>query len=350
MHQNTSSPSSNCVAKLFGILPDGREVNAYTLSNTSGMEVNIINYGATITSLKVPNTNGSITDVVLGFDTIEGYINSFSLPGAPYFGSVVGRYAGRINGATFNIDGTQYSLAANNNGNTLHGGKIGFSRAYWQMQHLHGGENPSITLRYISRDGEENFPGELTVDVTYTLTETNDLLVSYSTTTTKPTVINLTQHSYFNLEGHSRSINAQKLHIHSDKVLELEPDGIPTGNIIDVNGTELDFTNQSPCPQSIDNSFIITNHDQPAASLYSALTGIKMTVYTNQPSVHTYVGGNCFDMIKGKDGVDYSSTSGICFETQNYPDAPNQPDFPKSVLRVGDTYVHETRFAFTNGR
>ena len=350
MHQNTSYPSSNCVAKVFGALPDGRGVNAYTLSNSGSMEVTIINYGATITSLKVPDENGSITDVVLGFDTIEDYINSFSLPGAPYFGSVVGRYAGRIKSATFNIDGQQYNLAANNNGNTLHGGKIGFSRKYWQMQHLHGGENPSVTLRYISPDDEENFPGELTVDVTYTLTETNELNVSYRATTTKPTVVNLTQHSYFNLEGHSGLIEAQELNVQSSKILELEPDGIPTGNIIDVNGSDLDFTHPAPCPQSIDNSFIITNHNHPAASLYSSLTGIKMTVYTNQPSVHIYVGGNCFNKIKGKDGVDYSSTSGICFETQNYPDAPNQPGFPDSVLRVGDTYVHETRFAFTNGR
>lgn len=346
-NNHISHLSSNCVAKLFGTLPDGREVNAYTLSNSNGMEVTVINYGATITSLKVPTAIGTIEDVVLGLDTIEDYIESFSLPSGPFFGSVIGRYAGRIKGAAFTLDGQEYKLAANNNGNTLHGGNIGFGRGYWQMQQLRGGENPSITLSYTSRDGEENFPGELTVDVTYTVTENNELLVSYKATTNKPTVINLTQHSYFNLEGHSQTIAEQQVFVNSAEVLELHPDGVPTGNITNVTGTNLDFTKTAACPQSIDNSFVLTNNGQPAASLYSPANGLKMTVYTNQPSVHIYVGGNCFNIIKGKEGAAYGTTSGICFETQNYPDAPNQPHFPNSVLRVGETYNHDTRFVFT---
>jgi len=262
---NISYLSSNYVAKSFGILPDGREVNAYTLSNSSGMEVTFINYGATITSLKVPAANDTTTDVVLGFDTIEAYIEAFSLPSAPYFGSVIGRYAGRISNAAFSIGEQEYLLNANNGANTLHGGTVGFGRAYWQMEKLHGGENPSITFSYTSPDGEEHFPGELTVEVTYTITENNELVVSYKAQTTKDTVINLTQHSYFNLEGHSQSISNLDLYVNATQMLELRSDGIPTGEFLNVAESDHDYTNPASCPASIDNSFVLTNNGEPAA-------------------------------------------------------------------------------------
>ena len=339
--------TANCVTKLFGILPDGKKVYSYTLSNGNGMEATFINYGATITSLNIIGTDGTKTDVVLGFNDIDDYIDAFNLPSAPYFGSVIGRYAGRINKGAFTIDGEKHQLNRNHGAHTLHGGNTGFGRAFWTMKQLKGGLNPSITFTYTSRDGEEHFPGELTVNVTYTLTGDNELLVDYTATTTKDTVINLTQHSYFNLEGHSQTVSGQELFVKSDKVLALDADNIPTGEFITVKDTAIDFNEGGSVPSSIDTSFVLENNNEPAATLYSATTGLKMMVYTNQPSVHIYVGGNCFGSIQGKEGASYHTTSGICFETQNFPDAPNHPHFPTSVLRKGEQYKHNTKFAFS---
>ena len=338
--------TANCVTKLFGSLPDGKEVYSYTLSNGNGMEATFINYGATMTSLKVIGANGTMTDVVLGFGNIDDYIDAFNLPSAPYFGSVIGRYAGRINNGTFSIDGETHQLNKNHGVHTLHGGNSGFGRAFWQMKQLKGGLNPSIVFTYTSRDGEERFPGELTIDVSYTLTESNELLIDYTATTTKDTILNLTQHSYFNLDGHSQTVSGQELVVKSDKVLEVDAENIPTGKFIAVRNTMMDFNQGGKVPSSIDTSFVLENNSEPVASLYSATTGLKMTVYTDQPSVHIYVGGNCFGSIQGKEGVSYHTTSGICFETQNFPDAPNHAHFPNSVLRKGGQYSHSTKFAF----
>jgi aldose 1-epimerase len=295
----------------------------------------------------VPTANKQLTDVVLGFDDINRYIDSFSLPSPPYLGAVVGRYAGRINNAAFTLNGAEYKLNANHGPNTLHGGKTNFSRVYWYMKRLRGGDNPSITLTYTSPDGDEQFPGELTVEVTYSLTEKNELNVSYHATTTADTVINLTQHAYFNLDGHTQSVNEQQLFVNSKQTLEVRPDGIPTGKFLPVANTAFDFTTPHNCPAVIDNSFILQNNGQPAATLHSAKTGLTLTVYTNQPSVHIYVGGNCFGTIHGKEGAAYGTTSGICFETQNYPDAPNQSHFPTPVLKKGEVYNHSTIFIFS---
>jgi len=342
-----SHVTANCVTKLFGVLPDGKEVYSYTLSNGGGLEATFINYGATITSLKIAGTDGTITDVVLGFNDIDDYIDAFTLPSAPYFGSVIGRYAGRIKNGAFSIDANTYQLNKNHGLHTLHGGNSGFGRGFWQMKQLKGGLNPSIVFTYTSRDGEEQFPGELAIDVTYTVTESNELLVDYTATTTKDTIINVTQHSYFNLDGHTQSVLQQELVVNADKALKLDADNIPTGDFIAVKHTAIDFNGSAGVPAFIDTSFVLENNDnEPAASLYSAQTGLKMTVYTNQPSVHIYVGGNCFGSIQGKEGVSYHATSGICFETQNFPDAPNHAHFPNSVLRKGGQYSHSTKFAF----
>lgn len=336
----------NCVTNLFGTLPDGKKVCSYTLANAQGMEVTFINYGATITSLKVPAQKGTV-DVVLGFDTIEKYIDSFGLPSGPYFGSVIGRYAGRISNAAFSLNGKNIQLNANNNGNTLHGGNIGFGRAYWRMKRIQGGDSPSIVFSYASKDGEENFPGNLEVEVEYTLSAKNELLVAYKATTDKPTVLNLTQHSYFNLSGHAQSLAGQQVQVHTDKILEVTDSGIPTGNLNDVDGSRFDFRTLTEIPQQLDNSFVLNgDYTLPAAVLASSESGLKMTVYTNQPSVHIYVGGNCFGQLAGKEAVQYSPYSAICFETQNYPDAPNRPEFPSPVLNPGETYTHETKFKF----
>jgi len=342
--------TADCVTKLFGTLPGGKEVYSYTLSNGSGMEATFINYGATLTSLTFTGADGSMVDVVLGFNDVDDYIDSFNLPSAPYFGSVIGRYAGRINNGNFVIDGETHQLNKNHGAHTLHGGNSGFGRAFWQMKQLRGGLNPSIVFTYTSREGEEHFPGELTIDVTYTITENNELLIEYTASTTKDTVLNLTQHSYFNLDGHSQTVSGQELVVRADKVLEVSADGIPTGAFKAVANTAADFNEGGKVPSSIDTSFVLENSNEPVASLYSDKTGLKMTVYTNQSSVHIYVGGNCFGSIRGKEGASYHTTSGICFETQNFPDAPNHAHFPNAVLRKGEHYSHKTRFAFEQAK
>jgi len=339
--------SESAVAKLFGVLPNGREVHEYTLTNGKNLEVSFINYGAVISSLRVKNNAGEVTDVVLGFDTVQDYMASYSVPSPPYFGAIIGRYAGRIANAHFTIDNKEYRLPNNHGNNTLHGGNEGFGRKFWEVKALKQNTgNAFITFSYTSPEGEEHFPGALTVNVTYTLTADNEIKISYTATTTEDTVINLTQHSYFNLDGHTADVLSQQLTVNSPAILELKDDGIPTGKYIKAADKGFDFTSTANCPPFIDNSFALTDASQPAATLVSEKKGLKMTVYTDQPSVHIYVGGNCFGQVPGKNGAAYHPHSGICFETQNYPDAPNHTNFPNSVLRKGDTYRQETLWKF----
>ena len=347
MIKNTISqitPSIN--AKLFGFTPDGKEVFCYSLLNKKGAELSIMTYGATITSLKIPVDNGRKADVVLGFDTLEDYINSYHLPSPPYFGTTVGRFAGRIKNAEFSLNGELNFLNKNHGEHNLHGGILGFGRKIWNVIATSSEENPSITLEYISKHNEENFPGELTVHATYTLTEENELKVTFTGTTSEDTIVNLTQHSYFNLDGHSAAILNQKLIINSGKILETNDELIPTGNFVSLKNHPFDFAEAKPTPISIDNTFVLENEN--AAILISKKNKLKMSVITNQPSVHIYVGGNCFDKIKGKENVNYHPTSGICFETQNFPDAPNHVNFPNSILKKGERYNHQTTFKFEN--
>jgi aldose 1-epimerase len=339
--------TTHSIAKLFGTLPNGKAVHSYTLTNGKGLEVSFITYGAAISSLVVAGANGKQTDVVLGFDDADGYVASYGLPSPPYFGAVIGRYAGRIANASFEIDGQRYNLNKNHNENTLHGGPNGFCRAPWEVKEvIQEADNASITFEYTSPDGEENFPGEMVTEVKYTLTPQNEIKVDYTAKSSRDTVINLTQHSYFNLDGHEGDVLSQQLTVHSPAILEITNDGIPTGKYIKAADKGIDFTTPANCPAYIDNSFALTDASAPAATLVSEKTGIKMTVYTDQPSVHIYVGGNCFDMVKGKDGAAYHKHSGICFETQNYPDAPNHSNFPNAVLRKGDTYTQATTWKF----
>lgn len=333
-------------AKLFGFTPDGNEVFCYSLLNKKGSEVSIMTYGATITSLKIPLINGEKIDVVLGFDTLEEYINSYYLPSPPYFGTTVGRFAGRINNAEFSLNGKRNLLNKNHGEHNLHGGISGFSRKLWKVIATSSEVNPSITLEYISQNNEENFPGELTVLVTYTLTEENELKVGYTATTSEDTIINLTQHSYFNLDGHHNDITNQKLIINSEKILETNDELIPTGSFVPLKNHPFDFAEAKICPTSIDNTFVLKNKN--AVTLISKKNKLKMSVITNQPAVHIYVGGNCFDKIKGKENADYHPKSGICFETQNFPDAPNHAHFPNSILKKGEQYNHKTTFKFEN--
>lgn len=334
--------------KSFGFLPNGDEVNSYVLTNKNGVELAVINYGATITSLKIPVSNGEKVDVVLGFDTLEDYIKSYTLPNSPYFGAVIGRYAGRINNATFNLNGKVISLNKNHGNHSLHGGSNNFSTNFWAVKSITENENPSITLQYTSVDNEENFPGEMQIEVTYTLTETNELKIEYKANASEDTIINLTQHSYFNLDGQKGNVVNQELAINSNSILEVDSENIPSGRFINLENNPFNFTNPKNCPEKIDTSFVLEKKNEFAASLYNKNNGLKIHVYTDQPSVHVYVGGKCADSVKGKENVTYNNTSGICFETQNYPDAPNHPHFPDAVLKKGETYLQKTRFKFEN--
>jgi len=323
-----------------------RELEYSVLSNVNGFEINVFNYGASLSSLKIPLSNGKIVDVVLGFDSVDGYKKSFELPAAPYFGAIVGRYAGRISEGLFTLNDKTFQLFQNNNGNSLHGGKEGFSQKEWTVIAKKSTNNSSVTLEYISAANEENYPGELKVQVTYTLSEANELIVEYVAKSTEDTIINLTHHSYFNLDGHQGTIENQELRVASQKIVETNADNIPTANFIDLASHQFNFNSPKNCPTSIDNTFVVNDNDAIAASLYSSKNKLKMDVYTNQPGVHIYVGGNCFGTVKGKESADYHPLSGICFETQNYPDAPNHANFPNAILKKGAHYYHKTIYKF----
>lgn len=333
----------NC--KLFGLMPNQEEIYSFDLVNKNGMKVQIINYGATVTSIQIP-INGKLIDIVLGFDNLEAYLESYNLPSAPYFGTTVGRYAGRIHNATFSLNDKKFQLGSNNNGNSLHGGEMGFGRKVWNVTDAKTGENPSITFGLLSEHLDENFPGEMTVYLTYTLTEENELKLEYKATSTEDTIINLTHHSYFNLDGHDGNVLEQQMFIKSAKMLETNPDNIPTGNYTDLTNHDFDFRTPKKCPFPIDNSFVVNSKTEIVAQLISLKNKLRMNVYTDQPSVHIYIGGNCFGKLKGKENVDYNAQSGICFETQNFPDAPNHPHFPNAVLKKGEQYSQKTLYKF----
>ena len=330
------------IVQSFGFLPDGKEVLCYTLFNKNGFEFSVINYGATITSLKIP-VDENMVDVVLGFERLEDYINSYYLSSPPYFGTTVGRFAGRINNAEFQLDGKRNLLNKNHGKHNLHGGFLGFSRKVWKVT---DSTSELITLEYVSPNKEENFSGELTIQVTYTITNENELKIKYTAKTTVDTIVNLTQHSYFNLDGHSNDITSQKLLVNSDKILETNEELIPTGEFSSLDNHPYDFSSKKKFSAGIDTTFVLKG--KFAATLYSKKNKIKMTVSTNQPAVHIYVGGNCFNKIKGKENTDYHTQSGICFETQNFPDAPNHSHFPSSVLKKGEEYNSHTTFKFEN--
>jgi len=332
--------------KLFGLMPSGESVFSYQIENKNGMKLKIINFGATITELIIPLKNGKKIDVVLGFDDLDSYLKSFELKSAPYFGATVGRFAGRINNATFVLNGSTTVLNKNNNGHSLHGGNNGFSQAMWKMSTITNAENPSITLTLFSPNGDSKYPGDLTVDVTYTISEGNELLIEYKATTTQETIVNLTHHSYFNLDSHSSDVSNQEMVINALQMLETTNENIPTGRLLEIKNTPFDFSTPKKVPSKIDNTFVLNHEEKLETSLFNKNNNLKMTVFTNQPGVHVYVGGNCFNMIKGKEEAIYHPLSGVCFETQNFPDAPNHEYFPSAVLKKGEEYVHKTIYKF----
>lgn len=335
----------------FGQTPDGVDVEKYILTNANGMTVSIITYGGIVTSIEVPDKNGKPVDVTLGYDTLEEYIED-----NPYFGALVGRYANRIAFGSFTLDGTGYSLATNNNQHHLHGGEVGFDKVVWKAQALLVDGASGVRLSYISPDGEEGYPGELQVTVIYTLNDNNELTVDYTAATDAATIVNLTHHSYFNLNGCQSDVLNHQLTINADAYTPVDEGLIPTGEIRPVEGTPFDFRQAKAIGADIedteggyDHNFVLNEGAEElsfAARAVSPATGISMEISTTEPGIQFYSGNFLDGSITGKAGIVYNKHYGFCLETQHFPDSPNQPDFPSVVLRPGETYKHLTVHTF----
>jgi len=346
--------------QLFGKTADGTEVYVYTLKNVGGMEARIMTYGGILISLKVPDKKGDMADVVLGYDSLSQYLKS-----SPYFGALIGRYGNRIGHAKFTLNGKEYILAANDGPNTLHGGRKGFDKVVWSVNDADSKEGKSLALTYLSKDGEEGFPGDLSVEVTYTLTDSNELRIDYKATTDKPTVLNLTHHSYFNLAGAGNgNILSQVLYIDADKFTPVDPTLIPTGVLEPVKGTPMDFTQPTGIGARInekdrqlkfaggyDHNWVLNKKDDSlalAARVEEPTSGRVMEVYTTQPGIQFYSGNFLNGTNIGKGGVKYERRYGFCLETQHFPDSPNKPQFPSTELDPGQTYNSTTIYRFLN--
>ena len=330
---------------------DGQEVKQYTLSNASGTVVKITNYGGYVTNIIVPDKAGVKEDVVLGFDSLAGYLEK----GNPFMGCIVGRYANRIAKGRFTLDGKTYELAKNNNGNSLHGGLKGFDKAIWAPQQQ---GDSSLVLRYTSKDGEEGYPGTLQVQVVYTLTPANELKIDYTAETDKATVLNLTNHSYFNLSaGRDSTILGHKLMLDADRYTAVDATLIPTGELPAVKGTAMDFTKPTTIGTDIakvaggyDHNWVLNKKGDRlslAGTLYHEASGRFMEVFTTQPGVQFYTGNFLNGSLTGKGGRKHIQHAGLCLETQHFPDSPNQPSFPTTVLRPGEKYHEITIYKFS---
>jgi aldose 1-epimerase len=344
--------------RAYGSTADGKVVDEYTLTNANGVEAKIITYGSIIASLRVPARNGSLGDVVLGYSNLSDYeTRNF------YFGAAIGRYGNRIANAQFSLDGQTYKLAANNGPNALHGGLKGFDKQVWSARVVEGDE-AAVELTYLSKDGEEGFPGNLSVTMTYTLTQDNGIRIDYEATTDKTTIVNLTNHSYFNLAGNGAgAIYDHVLQLNADRFTPVDGTLIPTGELAPVAGTPLDFR----APQRIGNG-IRSGHEQMAlgrgydhnwvlnrqnstelewaARVYEASSGRSMEVWTTEPAIQFYTGNFLDATMVGSSGGMYRQGDGFCLETQHYPDSPNKPDFPTTTLKPGETYHTTTVYKF----
>jgi len=347
----------------FGSLADGREVHAYTLANSRGMTVRVIEYGATIVSLRVPDRNGAIDDVVLGFDSLPDYTGA-----RRFIGAVVGRYGNRIKAGQFILDGRSYQLATNNGPNHLHGGLQGFDRVLWQASPFQRGDSAGVELSYTSPAGDDGYPGTLEASVSYTLTPDNRLLLDYRATTDAPTVVNLTQHTYFNLAGAGRrDVLDHVLTINASAYTPTDNTAIPTGEIASVAGTPFDFRTSTPIGARIqaddqqvrpfrgyDHNYVLDRGSERslshAVNVLEPESGRTMDVYTDQPGVQFYSGNGLNNRVVGRGNQPYQRYGGFCLETQHFPDSPNQPSFPSTVLRPGEQYHTRTLWAFGTTR
>lgn len=335
----------------FGSLPDGRAAKLFTLTNSNGLICKVTDYGATITELHVPDRSGTPGDVVLGFERLEHY-----LKGHPFFGSTVGRVANRIANGRFSLEGRDYTLAVNNGPNHLHGGLFGFDKALWNAEPLEGA---AVKFSHVSPDGDEGYPGTLTVEVTMLLSDDNSLSIDYKATTDRTTIINLTNHSYFNLAG-SGDILAHELQISADAYTPVDANLIPTGVVAPVRGTPMDFTAPRPIganlnelgttPPGYDHNYVINRAGKGlalAARVFEPRSGRLMEVHTTQPGVQFYTGNFLDGTLRGKGGVTYLQHGAFCLETQHYPDSIHHHDFPSVILRPNQTYHHETVHRFS---
>ena len=341
---------------IWGKTEDGQTVDLYTLVNQNGIVASITSYGALLTSLKVPDRNGKLDDIVLGFDSLAGY-----LKGHPYFGCTTGRVANRIAKGKFTLDGAHYTLATNNGPNHLHGGKVGLDKRVWKSRIIPSDLGRAVTFSYQSPDGEEGYPGNLDIEVTYTLTFQDELRIDYKATTNKPTPVNLTNHSYFNLAGAGNgTILDHELTLSANKYTPADATDIPTGEIAPVQGTPLDFTRPTALgarieqikgpPGGYDHNFVLNNQDGSlalAARVYEPTTGRVMDVLTTEPGLQLYTGNYLDGSVVGKGGKTYPRRAALCLETQRYPDSVNQPSFPSTILRPGQTYRSTTAHRFS---
>ena len=348
--------------RIYGRTAAGEAVEEYTLTNAQGMEIKFITYGGILTEINAPDRRGRFVNVALGFDRLDKYEGEH-----PYFGAITGRYANRIAKATFDLDGKTYSLAANDGPNALHGGNIGFDRRIWSAREVEVTGSVAVELSYVSGDGEEGFPGRLDVSVTYSLTDTNELRIDYSTATDAPTVVNLTNHSYFNLMGEGEGVvDSHILTLNADEYIPTDATQIPTGEAAAVAGTPFDFRRprvigsgqRSAHPQIVmargyDHTFVLKRDGLAdgelgfAARLYEPGCGRVMEVWTSEPSIQFYAGNNLDATLAGASGRLYRQSDGLALETQHFPDSPNQPQFPSTVLRPGSRFQSSTVYRFS---
>ncbi|HEV8286042.1 MAG TPA: aldose epimerase family protein [Chitinophagaceae bacterium] len=349
--QRIESTKAGIMEKSFGNY-DNQPVTEFTLTNAAGMRVSILNYGGTVTKLLVPDRNGNLGDVVFGFDSFDGYIQKNN----PFFGSLVGRYANRIANGKFTLDGKTYTLAGNDHGNSLHGGNKGYDKVMWASEKL---SDSSLKLTYQSKDGEEGYPGNLTAQVIYTLGSDNSLKLDYTATTDKPTPINLTSHCYFNLSaGRDSTILNHQLQIDADKFTPVNDKLIPTGKIADVKGTPMDFTISKSIGRDIqnvkggyDHNWVLNRNGnglEKVVTLYDSTSGRLMEVFTTEPGIQFYSGNFLNGTLSHtKNGQKYVQHGALCLEAQHYPDSPNEPAFPNTILKPGETYKQTTVYKFS---
>ncbi len=339
----------------FGQTPEGQAVDLVTMANASGIEARIITYGGIIVSMKVPDRDGKSGDVVLGFDELDGYTK-----GHPYFGALIGRYGNRIGAGKFTLDGVEYELATNNEANHLHGGVKGFDKVVWKIEETKGeGDEAVLKLSYLSKDGEEGYPGNLKCTVTYTLTADNELKIHYEATTDKATVLNLTNHSYWNLAGQGTGdVLGHELMLNADRYTPVDEGLIPTGELKSVKDSPMDFTESKAIGSRIkqvdiggyDHNWALngkTGEMKLCASVYEPTSGRVMEIRTTEPGVQFYTGNFLDGTLTGKGGKVYQKHYAFCLETQHFPDSPNKPDFPSVVLRPGEKYDITTVHKFS---
>jgi aldose 1-epimerase len=337
----------------FGQLPDGQNVDLYVLTNATGLRARVMTYGATLVSLEVPDRDGNFVDITLGCDSLEGYLSA-----SPYFGSTVGRYANRIAKGKFTLDGVEYTLAQNNGENHLHGGVQGFDKVIWNAEPVRMEEAVGVKFSFLSKDGEEGYPGNLRCTVTYLLTDRDELRISYETETDKRTPVNLTHHSYFNLAGQGNGdILDHELMLDADKYTPVDEGLIPTGEIRSVENTPMDFTTPHTIGERIDqleggydHNFVLRGGGGTlilAVRVYNPESGRVMEIRTTEPGIQFYSGNFLDGSITGKSGKIYHKHYGFCLEPQHFPDSPNKPNFPSTILNPGDRYMSLTVFKFT---